>query len=91
MGVGCPCPPVRNDIVTPRHLFSVHFLFFFFLISLLKIRMPASSVRQMVTIAGMSETQLLNEHIKGLLSLSADVFQEPYDVTDSQKDLRTIH
>ena len=53
--------------------------------------MPASSVRQMVTIAGMSETQLLNEHIKGLLSLSADVLQEPNDVTDSQKDLRTIH
>ena len=23
MGVGCPCPPVRNDIVTPRHLFGV--------------------------------------------------------------------
>ena len=23
MGVGCPCPPVRNDIVTPRHLFYV--------------------------------------------------------------------
>ena len=22
MGVGCPCPPVRNDIVTPRHLLS---------------------------------------------------------------------
>ena len=22
MGVGCPCPPVRNDIVTPRHLFA---------------------------------------------------------------------
>ena len=21
MGVGCPCPPVRDDIVTPRHLF----------------------------------------------------------------------
>ena len=21
LGVGCPCPPVRNDIVTPRHLF----------------------------------------------------------------------
>ena len=21
MGVGCPCPPVRNDIVTPRQLF----------------------------------------------------------------------
>ena len=20
IGVGCPCPPVRNDIVTPRHL-----------------------------------------------------------------------
>ena len=20
MRVGCPCPPVRNDIVTPRHL-----------------------------------------------------------------------
>ena len=23
MGVGRPCPPVRNDIVTPRRLFSV--------------------------------------------------------------------
>ena len=22
MGGGCPCPPVRNDIVTPRHLFK---------------------------------------------------------------------
>ena len=22
MGVWCPCPPVRNDIVTPRHLLS---------------------------------------------------------------------
>ena len=22
MGVGCPCPPVCNDIVTPRHLFE---------------------------------------------------------------------
>ena len=22
MGVGCPCPPIRNDNVTPRHLFS---------------------------------------------------------------------
>ena len=22
MRVECPCPPVRNDIVTPRHLFS---------------------------------------------------------------------
>ena len=21
MGVGYPCPPVRNDFVTPRHLF----------------------------------------------------------------------
>ena len=21
LGVGCPCPPVRDDIVTPRHLF----------------------------------------------------------------------
>ena len=21
MGVGCPCPPIRNDIATPRHLF----------------------------------------------------------------------
>ena len=21
MGLGCPCPPVRNDIVTLRHLF----------------------------------------------------------------------
>ena len=23
LGVGCPCPPVRNNIVTPRHLFQV--------------------------------------------------------------------
>ena len=23
MGVGCPCPPVHNDIVTPRHLFNL--------------------------------------------------------------------
>ena len=23
MGVGCPCPPVRNNIVTPRHFFFV--------------------------------------------------------------------
>ena len=22
MGVECPCSPVRNDIVTPRHLFN---------------------------------------------------------------------
>ena len=22
MGVGCPCPPIRNDIVTPLHLSS---------------------------------------------------------------------
>ena len=33
MGVGCPCPPVRNDIVTPRHFFferhgSFNFLVF---------------------------------------------------------------
>ena len=21
MGVGCPCPPIRNNVVTPRHLF----------------------------------------------------------------------
>ena len=45
MGVGCPCPPVRNDIVTPRHLFTpfclgnffflpadFFFLFFYFLL-----------------------------------------------------------
>ena len=24
MAVGCPCPPVHNDIVTPRHLFKIH-------------------------------------------------------------------
>ena len=24
LGVGCPCQPVRNDIVTPRHLFSLN-------------------------------------------------------------------
>ena len=27
IGVGYPCPPVRNDIVTPRHLFSLLFPF----------------------------------------------------------------
>ena len=27
LGVGCPCPPVRNDIVTPRHLFSIRIEF----------------------------------------------------------------
>ena len=26
MGLGCPCPPVRNDIVTPRHLFISFYL-----------------------------------------------------------------
>ena len=26
MGVVRPCPPVRNDIVTPRHLFSASFM-----------------------------------------------------------------
>ena len=32
LGVWCPCPPIRNDIVTPRHLFSFpsEFLFFRF-------------------------------------------------------------
>ena len=29
MGVGCPCPPVRNDIVTPRHLFTSGCLVYF--------------------------------------------------------------
>ena len=24
MGVGCPCPPVRNDMVTPRNLFLIN-------------------------------------------------------------------
>ena len=23
IGVGCPCPPVRNDIVTPRNLLHI--------------------------------------------------------------------
>ena len=27
MGVGCPCPPVRNDTVIPRHLFSLLLMF----------------------------------------------------------------
>ena len=27
MGVGCSCPPVRNDIVTPRHLFPRSLVF----------------------------------------------------------------
>ena len=25
LGVGCPCPPIRNDIVTPRLLFFSSF------------------------------------------------------------------
>ena len=32
LGVGCPCPPVCNDIVTPRHLFMYNLptaIFFF--------------------------------------------------------------
>ena len=28
MGVGCPWQPVRNDIVTPRHLFPIRILRF---------------------------------------------------------------
>ena len=31
MGVGCPCPPVRNDIVTQRHLSSSSFPSFAYL------------------------------------------------------------
>ena len=26
MGVGRPCPPIRNNSVTPRHLFANNFL-----------------------------------------------------------------
>ena len=26
MGVGCPCPPIRNDIVTPFHSLKLLFL-----------------------------------------------------------------
>ena len=26
-GVGCPCPPIRNDVVTPRHLFRLEMTF----------------------------------------------------------------
>ena len=29
LGVGGPCPPFRNDIVTPRHLFIFSFFFKF--------------------------------------------------------------
>ena len=29
MGVGCPCPPVRNDILIPHHFFFVSFFSFF--------------------------------------------------------------
>ena len=28
IGVGCPCPPVRYEIVTPRHLFFFSYLVF---------------------------------------------------------------
>ena len=33
MGVGCPCPPARNDIVTPRHFFLLHLMILQFNIS----------------------------------------------------------
>ena len=38
LGVGCPCQPVRNDIVTPRHLFryNVFLLSKFIILSLIK-------------------------------------------------------
>ena len=36
MGVGRPCPPVRNDIVTPRHFFF-SFLFSSFLLFFLSL------------------------------------------------------
>ena len=25
--VGCPCPPIRNDVVTPHHLFCLEMTF----------------------------------------------------------------
>ena len=28
MGVGCHCPPIRNDIVTPRHLLETKLCIF---------------------------------------------------------------
>ena len=33
LGVGCPCPPVRNDIMTPCHLLFFYFFFIFFLVA----------------------------------------------------------
>ena len=32
MGVGRPCPPVRNDIVTPRHLFVLQLFLLVFIL-----------------------------------------------------------
>ena len=31
MGVGCPCPPVRDDIVTPRYIFFFSVVFSFYI------------------------------------------------------------
>ena len=45
MGVGCPCPPVCNDIVTPRHLFfipSLDYAFFHFFYSGLPLILNSS-------------------------------------------------
>ena len=33
IGVGCPCPPIRNDIVTPRHLFLLSIMNYKYLFS----------------------------------------------------------
>ena len=44
MRVGCPCPPVRNDIVTPRHLFFVCLFVPFFLFLCLFLCGPATLI-----------------------------------------------
>ena len=36
MGVGRPCPPVRNDIVTPRHLLNYQIILIQFCLALYK-------------------------------------------------------
>ena len=47
LGVGCPCPPVRNDIVTPCHLFQnrhPYFCNFGLRVNLFIAVMPASKL-----------------------------------------------
>ena len=47
MGVGCPCPPVRNDIVTPHHLLFSAISFNYRIISCLSNKHNCRSVHKL--------------------------------------------